>query len=93
MILTGGNRNSRRETCRGATLSAINPTWTGRGSNLDLRGEKPVLHCLRQGTACEVTYVYCTWHKKITGINCHCTVQSHLKTLSFLGLERCIFLK
>jgi hypothetical protein len=32
MILTGENRRTRIRTCHGATLSTINPTWTGLGS-------------------------------------------------------------
>jgi len=32
-ILTGENRNTVPETCPGATLSTIIPTWTGPGLN------------------------------------------------------------
>jgi len=31
MIVTGENRRTRIRTCHGATLSTINPTWTGLG--------------------------------------------------------------
>jgi hypothetical protein len=46
MILTGENRRSRRETCPSATSSTTNPTWSDRGANSGLRGEKPATNCL-----------------------------------------------
>jgi hypothetical protein len=39
MILTGGNRRTRRKTCPSATLSTTNPTWTNLGANPSRRGE------------------------------------------------------
>ena len=36
MTLTGENWCTQRKTCTSATLSTINPTWTGQGSNLGL---------------------------------------------------------
>jgi hypothetical protein len=41
MILTGGNRRTRRKTCPSATLSTTNPTWIGPGAKPGLRGERP----------------------------------------------------
>jgi hypothetical protein len=38
MKLTGENRSTRGKTCRSATLSTTNPTWTDPGSKPGLRG-------------------------------------------------------
>jgi hypothetical protein len=38
-------------TCRSATLSTTNPTWTDLGSNPGLRGERPATNRLSHGTA------------------------------------------
>jgi hypothetical protein len=51
MKLTGENRSTRVNTCPSATLSTINPTWTGPGSNPGLRGERPATNHLSHGTA------------------------------------------
>lgn len=40
MNLTGGNRSTRRKTHSFASLSTINPTGTGLGSNPGLRRER-----------------------------------------------------
>jgi hypothetical protein len=37
IILTGGNRRTRRETCPSATSSTTNPTWTDPGAKPDFR--------------------------------------------------------
>ena len=42
MILTKETRNTRRKTISSATLSATNLTWTDLGSNIHLRGERPI---------------------------------------------------
>jgi hypothetical protein len=51
MKLTGENRSTRGKTCPSATLSTTNLTWTERGSNLALRGERPATNCVSHGTA------------------------------------------
>ena len=51
MKLTGENRSTRGKTCPSATLSTTNPTWTGPGSNLGLRGERLATNRLSHGTA------------------------------------------
>ena len=51
MKLTGENRSTRGKTCPSATLSTTNPTWTDRGSNPGLRGERPATNRLSHGTA------------------------------------------
>ena len=51
MILTGENRSTRRKTCRSATLSTTNPTWTDPGSNQGLCNERPATNRLSHGTA------------------------------------------
>jgi hypothetical protein len=63
MILTGGNRRNRRETCPSATLSTKNPTWIDPGANLGIRGEKPAANRLSHGTATcmELYSTFPTW--------------------------------
>jgi hypothetical protein len=51
MVLTGANRSTRRETCRSATLSNTNPTWTGLELNPGLRVEKPTANSLSHAAA------------------------------------------
>ena len=41
MILTGGSKNTGRETCHSATLSTTNLTSTDLGLNTGFRGESP----------------------------------------------------
>jgi hypothetical protein len=41
MIVTGENRTTRRKTCRSATLSTTNPTYTELGSKPGHRAERP----------------------------------------------------
>jgi hypothetical protein len=43
MILTGGNRSTGRSTCHSATLYTKNLSWTGLGSNLGLRDDRPAM--------------------------------------------------
>jgi hypothetical protein len=56
MILTGGNRRTRRKTCPSATLSTTNPTWIDPGANPGLRGESPATNDLSRGTASLLKY-------------------------------------
>jgi hypothetical protein len=51
MKLTGENRSTRGKSCRSATLSTTNPTWTDPGLNPGLRGERPATNRLSHGTA------------------------------------------
>jgi hypothetical protein len=51
MKLTGENLSIRGKTCPSSTLSTTNPTWTHPGSNLDLRGGRPVANRLSHATA------------------------------------------
>jgi hypothetical protein len=53
MKFTGESRSTRGKTCPSATLSTTNPTWTDRGSNPGLRGERPASNRLSHGTANE----------------------------------------
>jgi hypothetical protein len=57
MKLTGENRSTERKTCPSATLSTINPTWTGPGSNPGLRSGKPAANRLSHGTALRLMLV------------------------------------
>ena len=41
MIVKAEIRSTERKACPIVTLSAINPTLTGMGLNLDVRGERP----------------------------------------------------
>jgi hypothetical protein len=56
IILTEENRRARRKTCPSATLSTINPTWTGPREDPGLRGERPATNRLNHGKAIEVRY-------------------------------------
>jgi hypothetical protein len=47
MILA--RKTTERKTCSIATLSITNPTWTGRGTNPGLRGEKLATDRLNRG--------------------------------------------
>jgi len=49
MIMTWKNKSTGRKTCSIATLSTTNSTWTGRGTNTCLRGEKLATDCLNRG--------------------------------------------
>jgi hypothetical protein len=51
MVLTGGNLIPRRETCHSVTLSTTDPTYTGLGSYLGLRGEMPAPNSVGHGAA------------------------------------------
>jgi len=51
MILTGVKGRTRRKTCRSATLSTTNPTWTDPAVNPCLRGERPATNRLSHGMA------------------------------------------
>jgi hypothetical protein len=51
MILTGENRNIRRETYPSASLSTTNPAWTSLGVNVGLRDEKQATNRLSYGWA------------------------------------------
>jgi len=51
MISTGESSISRRKTCRSATLSKINPTWTEMDANPVLRSKRPATNLLSHGTA------------------------------------------
>jgi hypothetical protein len=50
----GGNQHMHRKTCLGATTVAINPKWTGLGSNLGMCSEKRVINHLSCGMASAV---------------------------------------
>jgi hypothetical protein len=63
MKLTGKNRSTRGKTCPSATLSTTNPTWTDQGSSPGLRGGRPVIIRLNQGTA----------HLKVLEVRCALT--------------------
>jgi hypothetical protein len=63
MELTGQNRSTREKTCRSATLSTTNPTWTDPGSNTSLRGETPATNRLSHGTALYCTLLYTGFRK------------------------------
>jgi hypothetical protein len=56
MILTWENRRTRRKTCRSATFSTTNTTWTDPDANPDLCGESPAInhlsHCRYQFQHC-----------------------------------------
>jgi hypothetical protein len=53
MTDTEENQRTQRKTYLGATLSTVNPTWTGRESNPDLRGQDVTqLKSLSSGTWC-----------------------------------------
>jgi hypothetical protein len=51
MILTLGNRRTRRKTCPIATLSTKNPTWTDLGANPGLSGDRPATNRQIHGMA------------------------------------------
>jgi hypothetical protein len=51
MILTGENQSTRGESCPSVTLSTTNPTLTGLGSNLGVRGENSAIKHLSHDTA------------------------------------------
>jgi hypothetical protein len=57
--LTWENRSTLRKTCPSATLSTTNPTWTDRGSNTGLRGERPATDRLSHGNATSITVLAC----------------------------------
>jgi hypothetical protein len=53
MLSTWQNRSTQRKPCPSATLSTINLTWTGPGSNTGLRGDRPTANRPSpMGTAC-----------------------------------------
>jgi hypothetical protein len=51
MKLTGDNQRTRGKTCRSATLSTTNPTWTDPGSNPGLCDGRPAANRLSHGAA------------------------------------------
>jgi hypothetical protein len=51
MLMTEENRNTWLRTCTSATLSNINSTWTGLGSNPGLHNDMPATNKLSHGTA------------------------------------------
>jgi hypothetical protein len=71
MNLTGENRSTGGKTCPSATLSTTNPTWTDRGSNPCLRGERPATNRLSHGTAIIASYYseYLSSHIRISCIH------------------------
>jgi hypothetical protein len=70
MKFTGENRRTRGKTCRSATLSTTNPTWTDTGSNSGLRGERPATNRLSHGTAQggRLAHLYTTLLKMFVGV-------------------------
>jgi hypothetical protein len=44
MIMPEENRPTRRKTCSRAILSTKNLTWTGRGLNTGLRGDRMTIN-------------------------------------------------
>jgi len=50
MILKGEIRSIGKETCHSDPLSITNLTWNDLGSNMILRGERPVTDHLSHGT-------------------------------------------
>jgi len=55
MMLMGRNRRMHRKTCLRATTVAINPKWTGLGSNPGMCSEKWVINHL----TCEMAPAVC----------------------------------
>jgi hypothetical protein len=51
MKLTGKTEVIGKKTYPSVTLSTTNPTWTDKGSNPGLRGERPAPNRLNHGTA------------------------------------------
>jgi hypothetical protein len=51
MKLTGELRSTHRKTCLSATLSTINPTWTGLIFYPGVRGKNLATNCLNKGAA------------------------------------------
>lgn len=58
MKLTDENDNTPIKTGPSAILTATNPTRTGLGLNLGLRGHKQVTNCLCHGTALVLMLYY-----------------------------------
>jgi hypothetical protein len=48
-LVTRENQITQKETCLSATLSNINPTWTGLESNTGLHSKRPATNCLSHG--------------------------------------------
>ena len=46
--------NTLRKTCTNATLTTINPTWSGLGLNPDLHSDRPATNSLTHGTALNI---------------------------------------
>jgi hypothetical protein len=93
MILSGGNRRTRRKNYPSATLSTTNPTWTDLGANPGLRGERPVTSRLSHGTAsllckndCHECLIFLTFLSAVSRciILCHATAWT-LFLLSYGG--------
>jgi hypothetical protein len=50
--MTEDVRGTETEACQNVTSSTTNCTWSGLGSNLDIRCESPASNPLSHGTVC-----------------------------------------